>query len=181
MNPAKPFTWPDEENFHLAFDNPEPSVPLDLAPFIPTSPAMKGEEKGERFFSTCRLSNVVEVTLCRSQGGYPDSIIGMLVKYANGDRACVGAFRFDWASEPCQVGQAGTLDIGCTQEPRWVRDIQLEPPPVDSNLAWMTVPWSGRLEWWFSRKQSAVYHFESEPAHQPATVNFGIGVMFASV
>ena len=112
----------------------------------------------ERFFSSCSLENVVEVTLCRSQGGYPDGIIGMLVRYANNDRACVGAFRFDWASETCHVGEAKRLYIGCSQEPRWVKDVRVEPPAEGSELSWMAVPWSGKLEWWFSREQSAVYH-----------------------
>ncbi|KXX73655.1 putative tRNA sulfurtransferase [Madurella mycetomatis] len=145
-------------DFYLACEaeNAEPTVqrpyPLSLIPQSrPTTLARS-------FFSSCKLEDVAEVTLCRSRRRSPGGVIGLLVRYANGDRACVGSFRFDWASEPYLVGKASRLYLGCSREPQWVKDVRLEPPADDGGLSWMAVPWSGTLEWWFSAKRCEVHH-----------------------
>jgi hypothetical protein len=90
----------------------------------------------------------------------------MLLRYGNGDRACVGAFRFDWAEEPVHVGGGkgpqGRVYIGFgKEEPRVVREVRGagDSPLGDDGLEWLEVPLTGRLEWWFSMNRAEVYHF----------------------
>lgn len=129
--------------------------------FVPVSPPpfFNGHSL-HQYFSSCRLEDVVEVALCRTRlgGVSEDAVTGLLVRYANGDRACVGSFRFDWASPARQVGRTGRLYIGCGQRLNCVRDVRIEPPLVDNGLSWMEVPLSGKLEWWSSVGSCRVYH-----------------------
>lgn len=128
---------------------------------------MAVEDFRERHFSFCRLQNVAEVIPCRSPPGqkYAEgAVIGMLVRYANGDRACVGAFRFDWAAEPCETGRTRKLYLGCG----WgrVMDVGNHLPAADGGLSWTEIPLEGKLEWWFTYDRAEVHHIEVERLNQ---------------
>lgn len=50
----------------------------------------------EKFiYSEACLGSVVAVTPCRGQVRGEQAVIGLLLRYENGDRECVGQFRFD--------------------------------------------------------------------------------------
>lgn len=147
---------------HLALEQTERVEPRDWpSSFVPASPPIvrRGRSRNQ-YFSSCRLENAVEVVPCRSRlgGVSANAVTGLLVRYANGDRACVGSFRFDWAGETCEVGRGGRLYIGCGRHPESVRDVRNEPPPVDNGLSWLEVPLSGKLEWWSLAETWKVYH-----------------------
>jgi hypothetical protein len=147
---------------HFAFDKREPVEPREWPrSFVPASPPIARDPNSmNQFFSSCRLDNLVEVVPCRSRqvGAWAGSVMGLLFRYANGDRACVGSFRFDWAGETCEVGRTGRLYIGYGGKPKSVRDISNEPPPVNMGLYWREVPLSGKLEWWSLLGEGKVYH-----------------------
>jgi hypothetical protein len=118
----------------------------------------------ERYFSSCRLEDVVELIPCRCRRHEycpVGMVTGMLVRYANGDRACVGSFRFDWAEASCEVGPGGRFWLGCSYEPKMVVAVSNEAPPLGytyDGLSWVEVPCEGKLEWWFWYYQNEVHH-----------------------
>jgi hypothetical protein len=122
------------------------------------------EDPSDRYFSSCRLKNIVEVTPCRSPPGqqYAEgAVIGMLVRYANGDRACVGAFRFDWAAGEALCIQKLYLGYGQGR----VMDVRNDMPAADDGpdgLSWTEVPLEGKLEWWFSYDAAEVHHVTND-------------------
>lgn len=154
---------------HFAFDSAEPSEKREQpASFIPKSPPMERQDPGDRYFSSCQLDGVVEVVPCRSRPGrqYKEGgvVTGLLVRYGSGDRACVGAFRFDWAVSDASVatGRTGKLCIGYGREPTTVVDIRGELPLLEDGLLWVEIPLTGRLEWWSFRDQVEIHHVAND-------------------
>lgn len=166
-------TYSDDYIFHFAYHGATLPVPQKCpAPFEPSSLPMEAGHQYRLYFSSLNLENVIEVTLCVSKGDFfPEGVCGLLVRYANGDKACVGSFRFDWAAETYQVRRGDGLYLGITEKPnhftydkepplRWVREVRFDSPVEKDGVSWMAVPWSGKLEFWLSRQQSRVYHTE---------------------
>jgi hypothetical protein len=180
-----PFYWDqwgldDDDLFHRyshvafnGFDGIEKQTPPRPPPSpTPASSPLESRDGSDAYFSCCRLEDAVEVVPCRSQPqptGFglvePQSVgtvTGLLVHYANGDRASVGSFRFDWAERPCAVRQADRLYLGRARKGGWVREVRNSPPPPDdedlAEVDWAEIPLSGTLEWWSARDRVKVEH-----------------------
>lgn len=114
------------------------------------------------YYSDASLEGVVEITPCRWHEAGQQShskIIGLLLRYSNGSRACLGEFRLDCASTPLRVGDTEKLRLGfnLTHPLRlpYLAEIRFSPPPAPSDWEpdeqWLEIPWKGTLQWWFVR------------------------------
>lgn len=106
------------------------------------------------YYTQCRLEDVSEITCCVDRGSERRPIIGILLRYGGGRRACLGQYRPGWADAPLQVRQESALWVGKRhpeQPPTkpYIAEVRLEAPSCPGSLRWMEIPWRGRLEWWF--------------------------------
>jgi hypothetical protein len=118
------------------------------------------------------LDSVVEVTPCLSEvKGFEPVIVGLIFRYKDGRRASIGQIRLDRFQPALEVDIAS---MGMCL--RFVRsaqgfinvigvDVQTCPPSDEQVYdARLEVPWQGKLEWWFSHRESWVCHeFQSSP------------------
>jgi hypothetical protein len=121
----------------------------------------KGNTIGEYFFTTASLERVAHITICQRVMEATSPIVGLLLRYSNGDRSCVGEFRLDSANETIEVGTSETLSLGFAKTAHrypYVARVQVCPPIETDSLVWLVLPWKGKLEWWFSSGQCRVYH-----------------------
>lgn len=118
------------------------------------------------YYSTCRLSHVIQVTLCREHGKEGYRVMGMLLLYSDGTRACVGQYRLDWAMRPLAVCK-DSFAVRSVRRRFGNRvymyrdvDLQVDPGSIsgDTLYSWRLIPWSGTMEWWFTRKTSVIHH-----------------------
>ncbi|KAF4973787.1 hypothetical protein FZEAL_9234 [Fusarium zealandicum] len=105
------------------------------------------------FHSSASLRDVVEVVVCRGSQNGSFSITGLLFRYANGNQACVGRFRFDCAEAPLKVENSPSLFVGMSGLDRglpiaYVAAISLVPPEDRGEWTWLSVGWSKNLEWY---------------------------------
>lgn len=129
----------------------------------PSSPPPYTQYNEPWYYTNCRLEDVVEITCCTDRTASHKPIIGMLIGYGNGRRACVGQYRMDWAMETLTVSPSGRLRIGLGKTRRnfpYVASISLPglATPDSDSLSWMDMPWHGKLEWWFSQRQCRLYY-----------------------
>ncbi|UNI23928.1 hypothetical protein JDV02_009718 [Purpureocillium takamizusanense] len=115
------------------------------------------------YYTYCMLENVVEIACCVDRTISHRPIIGMLMYYGDGHRACIGQYRLDWVVDRFSVDPAMLLRIGLAKTRRnlpYVVRICLRKPAatVSGPISWMDVPWQGKLEWWFSQRQCRLYH-----------------------
>lgn len=125
---------------------------------IPSFPPPYSQHTELWHYTTCRLESVQSVTCCADPRARDSPVVGMLLRYRDGRRACVGQFRVDWAARPFPVDDSRALRIGLgTSAARipYVAEISQrgEGGAGPGGLRWMDVPWQGRLEWWFSQRQ----------------------------
>ncbi|RTE83744.1 hypothetical protein BHE90_001758 [Fusarium euwallaceae] len=147
-----------------AFEPPIQRLPPQRAPAMTGSPFDRDENPW--FTSRCNLDGVKEVTLCRDVSQSHRPVIGMLVKYTDGHRECLGQFRFDRALETIQADQSGGLHISLQgiedEDSMSVADVRSfplgDPSPCPENESWVETPWSGTLEWKFRREDCKVLH-----------------------
>ena len=116
-------------------------------------------------YTHCRLENVSEIACCLDQAQRDNSIIGMLLSYEDGRRACVGQYRPDWAGPRLRVDPGSSLWIRKGSQERdhqqFIAEVCLEAPPEPDSVRWMEIPWRGRLEWVeFWRGVSELHHYE---------------------
>ncbi|QPG94272.1 hypothetical protein C2857_005567 [Epichloe festucae Fl1] len=64
------------------------------------------------YYTNCRLEDVTGIACCIDKGVSHNPIIGMLIHYGDGRRACVGQYRFDWALDLLAVDCLKPLLIG---------------------------------------------------------------------
>ncbi len=110
------------------------------------------------------MKGVLEITLCKDVSLSYRPIIGMLLWYADGHRACVGQYRFDMALESIRFKEGMILYLGSQRTAKrylYVADVKVYPPFDPGKLAWIDVDWNGSLEWWFSDHHCIVYSVES--------------------
>lgn len=124
------------------------------------------------YYTNCMLENVVEIACCVDGTVSHRPIIGMMVHYGDGHRACIGQCRLDWVLDKSPADPSRLLRIGLAKTRknfRYVARITLGNPaaPVSDSLSWMDVPWHGKLEWWFSQRQCRLYHWDSISMVQP--------------
>ena len=113
------------------------------------------------FYSYCSMEDVVEINLCVDKTASHRPIVGMLLRYSNMHRACVGQFRLDWAHRPLQVNQAGRLHIGMKKTGKghsYIADININSPTDRGSTTQFDIPWNGILEWSFSHRQCVLYY-----------------------
>lgn len=114
----------------------------------------------DSFHSFASLENVVEVTPCRSYAPGPSSIIGMLLLYATGKRACLGQCRLDRLDPPQIVEPGSFLWLGTPSGSHAqvvTCDIGVDPPS-DPALTFFEAGWEGTLEWRVSAGGNRVRH-----------------------
>ena len=112
------------------------------------------------FYTHCRLENVMEITYCMTKDRHNNPIIiGMLLRYENGRRACVGQYRPDWAGSPLRVDPRGSLWVG--QGSYHVEQVCFEAPAQRGSMLWTEIPLRGRLEWMVTYVgRNCLYHYE---------------------
>ncbi|SPO00879.1 uncharacterized protein DNG_03627 [Cephalotrichum gorgonifer] len=140
---------------------------------VPAFPPPYSEYNELWHYTNCRMEDVVEVTLCVDPTDQVKPIIGILVHYRNGCRACLGQYRLDWTEPPIFVDPSRALRIGMGRSPEklpYVAEVgQGDADPDLEGAQWMEVPWQGRLEWWFSHRQSRLdYSDGNEKVRQGA-------------
>jgi len=114
---------------------------------------------GKYLFTVAPLENVTEVTPCLGVGRVDPLIVGLLFRYSDGRRACVGEFRLDRCGTTMEVGTSGGLFLGLTQtmlNRSCVTRVEIFRPKDRAPLTWLDLPWKGNLEWWFSHTECQV-------------------------
>ncbi|KAF4630005.1 hypothetical protein G7Y89_g8137 [Cudoniella acicularis] len=116
----------------IAFEEWQPSFTYNanLAALKPAHSSLPGGTHW--YYSSCRLSGVVEITPCceREKDGGPT--IGMLLRYRDNRHECVGQYRLDWTTQPLQVsskylkndepaGRHHSLSTTITTTHTWIR------------------------------------------------------------
>ncbi|KAJ4358741.1 uncharacterized protein N0V89_003325 [Didymosphaeria variabile] len=126
------------------------------------------------YFNKCRLEDVSHVTCCVNQDHAHRPIVGMMLHYSGGRRACVGQYRHDWVVQPpLVITDAKSMPLIVTmyrdcdygEHVRNTRGIYVMAASVggayvqsagagevEGKNVWKTlrIPWFGWLEWWFS-------------------------------
>jgi hypothetical protein len=159
----EPRSPPANENQSLRQDRYPPS----LTPLVERPLGLR--DKHPWFYTSCPMHDVVEITCCRRCRAANDAdadaaadITGMLLRYAGGGRACVGQYRPDRAASPIRADSTQTLSfrlVPVGEYARRVDEVRLRGAASrQPDASWMDVPWSGRLEWWFSLGQSWLSH-----------------------
>ncbi len=96
--------------------------------------------------------------LCKDLSLNCKPIIGMLLRYMDGHRVCVGQFRFDMTLETISVQDGTTVYFG-SQRTRnrylYVAQVTIYPPS-DVELTWISIGSEQNLEWWFSSRHTIV-------------------------
>ncbi|KAJ4233200.1 hypothetical protein NW759_001981 [Fusarium solani] len=152
-----------------AFEEPIRKLDLGLGPRTLDPPVFPSQNPW--FASRCSLEGVKEVTLCRDVSISHRPVIGMLVKYTDGHRECLGQFRFDRALKTIQADQSGGLHISLQmmedlvmedEDSTYVADVYGfplgDPSICPENESWVEVSWSGTLEWKFRWAECTVTH-----------------------
>lgn len=107
-------------------------------------------------YTNCRMEGVQEITLCLETLECT-SVIGMLLRYHDGRRACLGQYRLDWAAAPFVVDPSRRLRMGFARSPVLLTYVavvtQDESVAEPEDTRWLEIPWQGRLEWWFAEGQ----------------------------
>jgi hypothetical protein len=126
------------------------------------------------YFNKCRLEDVSHITCCVNQEHVHRPIVGMMLHYQGGRRACVGQYRHDWVVQPplvvtdaesmpliitlhrdCDYGEyfegakgiyVMAASVGGARVP------SAGTGDLEGKDVWKTlrIPWFGWLEWWFS-------------------------------
>lgn len=129
----------------IAFQQSQPSLTYfgNLPALEPVHGCLSGW-----YYSSCRLSDVVEITPCRKANGL---IIGMLLRYSNDHRECVGQYHLDRTTRSLQVSSKylniGLHAAGTGQQQ--VMELAVDTELFQASCAWKQIPWSGTLDWWF--------------------------------
>ncbi|KPM34085.1 hypothetical protein AK830_g12489 [Neonectria ditissima] len=147
---------------YLAFDGVQSPVQRPFPPsLVPNSPFFWTQSNEPWFVSSCDMEGIVELTLCRDLSLTHKPILGILVKYENGHRDCLGQFRYDKLLERVRVDRTAELYIGSRRTARsflYVVDVLTSPPADREELFWMEISRGGTMEWWSSLRHSVVRH-----------------------
>ena len=126
----------------------------------PTSVAPGFGGNLESFFTFAPLEHVTKVTPCRRSTTSSSTVVGILFEYSTGRQACVGQIRTDSLDRPftVQSGEKMWLGVKETSKGRTnvvTCDVDVAPPPRD-DVTFLEIRWEGKLEWWFTAKESRV-------------------------
>ncbi|KAI6370110.1 hypothetical protein MCOR25_004280 [Pyricularia grisea] len=181
----------DQLLFAIGGDNIDGMAPVMVAeddsnpPPMPSRPSISPSRDNslldsfvwQWLYTSCSLENIVELQLCidrRTATSPAPVVMGMVVCYADGGRACVGQFRPDWVQLPTlHVSSRDTLHF---YQKRVVGEslgriscITNAPPSevgVGEGEELITLSQHGTLEWWFRKDRNFLVHdhtiFETE-------------------
>ncbi|KAI1821607.1 hypothetical protein F4861DRAFT_518075 [Xylaria intraflava] len=145
----------------LGFESPEPARQGRL-PFIPppTSPYPEATVLNQYTYSSAALESVVALTPCEVKVAGKPSIIGLLFRYSDGSRACLGQFRLDWATAPLVVDGSSKLWLTFDMDDGgpFVDSVGVSHPPKPMSPRCLHISWVGKLEWWAGCGQCKVYY-----------------------
>lgn len=113
------------------------------------------------YYSAASLEEVVEVTPCQVKLATHSHISGLIFQYANGERACVGEIRLDCLGETLLVQPKSRLHLAFKMERsvgHHVTKVWLDNTLDKGSREWLSLPWTGVLEWWFAHGYCKVYH-----------------------
>ncbi|KAI1758868.1 hypothetical protein GGR53DRAFT_515636 [Hypoxylon sp. FL1150] len=113
------------------------------------------------FLTSAVLDDVVEIIPCRQKLATHSPIIGLLLHYGNGNRACLGQFRFDCVGTPVVVDQTQKLRLGFARESSrypYVAKMAFHPAGQEVGYEWIELSWRGRVDWWFSSRNCQVFY-----------------------
>lgn len=130
---------------------------------MPTTPPPYTQSNEPWYYTNCRLEDATEITICADPTLAHKPIIGMLIRYSDDSRSCVGSYRLDWARDRIAVDPSQKLRIGLGKTAirlPYVAVINVRSPAMGNPdvFSWVEMPWSGRLEWWFSTRQCRFFH-----------------------
>ncbi|CAI6334906.1 unnamed protein product [Periconia digitata] len=141
------------------------------------------------YFNKCRLEDVSHIACCVDHRHSHRPIIGIMVYYQDGRRACLGQYRHDWVVQPpLIVKNVETMPLlltmyrDCSYEILeqgckgiYVMKISIGGACIQSAIAdglnakyvgkTLKIPWSGWLEWWFSNSARWNDHLFCHVAH----------------
>ncbi|CAM1501689.1 Fc.00g036730.m01.CDS01 [Cosmosporella sp. VM-42] len=126
----------------------------------PASPTPKFSIHEEYFYTFASLKDVTKVTPCRRSTNSNSTIIGLLLEYSTGRRACVGQIRTDSLDRAVTVQAEEKLWLSTQESSKGYSNVVTCDvgvlPPDWKGLTFVEAAWEGKLEWWFSSKQSQV-------------------------
>jgi hypothetical protein len=145
----------------LAFESPEPVSPCEF-PVLPepSSPYPESTSIDDYFYTSAVLDNVIELTPCNGETAGRPSVIGLLLRYSNGNQACVGQFRLDRTAKTIVVNDSSMmwLSFDAVDGYPFVSSVGVSRPPKPMSRRCLHISWVGKLEWWFSYRQCKVYY-----------------------
>lgn len=145
----------------LGFESPPPGGETSL-PTLPTPLSSYPESTSldDYFYTSAPLENIVEITLCDGTILGRRSIIGLLFRYSDGTRTCVGQFRTDRPTMRLAVNKSTKMWLSFDTEDGYpfVDSVGVCRSPKPMSRTCLYISWVGRLEWWFSYKQCKVYY-----------------------
>ncbi|KAK1843036.1 hypothetical protein CCHR01_14341 [Colletotrichum chrysophilum] len=143
----------------LGFETPRPAPTPDfsLALQMPESPHPKSFSESY-FYSTAILDGVHMIAPCQRHVRGKLRIIGLLLHFSGGRQSCVGQIRLDCLGSLLPVGSRQSVWLGFSKDDHrpFVSVLELSEPKPTEGTWWFEVELFGRLEWWFSLKQSQV-------------------------
>ncbi|KAF5022890.1 hypothetical protein F66182_5050 [Fusarium sp. NRRL 66182] len=150
---------------HLPDNHSNPPPPMQR----PLTPMPRHNPIQALHYSWASLNDVAEVLVCKSKNNTEDDqvaqrlslqpnydkVAGLLLRYANGNEASVGCFRFDWSEPPLSTSSTKGLFLGIGpgrigQISSHVAAVSVTPPDDAGKWTWRELPWTGTLEWWFT-------------------------------
>ncbi|KAF5021324.1 hypothetical protein F66182_6646 [Fusarium sp. NRRL 66182] len=151
----------------FAFDSSKPP-PGPLQPLTLPQPLSSHPDIHANFhWSSASVDHVAEISICRRPSRDTSEILGLMLHYADGNRACLGQVRLDCLDPPFVVTPSQSLHLGSKttagKGPHIVRACisgtdedrkSVEGSEID---IWFEVVWSGTVEWWFTDKQCHVW------------------------
>ncbi|KAK2036466.1 hypothetical protein LZ31DRAFT_561119 [Colletotrichum somersetense] len=141
---------------NIAFDSPEPKKPLDYTITLPKPSNIPGSDY---FYSTATLGGVNEITPCQARINGQTKVIGLLLRYSDGYRACLGQIRLDCLSTSLQVGSNWSMWLVFSKDEHgcFVAGLTLSRPEKDKLPCSLEVCDLDDLDWWFYLQDCKVH------------------------
>ncbi|KAK1451023.1 hypothetical protein CCUS01_11199 [Colletotrichum cuscutae] len=152
----------------LGFESPKPRLPKpddhNPSPRVewPTSSYPKFRRHEYFAWTSAKLGDVVDIIPCRRNRQGSEIISGLLLRYIDGQQACVGQIRLDQLQNPICVDRDCKMwfKFSLTSDGPIVSGIEQsqEAPSLSKGENWFRVDWCGDLEWWYSKRQCQLSH-----------------------
>jgi hypothetical protein len=113
------------------------------------------------FHSSCTMDDVAQITVCRDVSLHHRPIVGMLVVDSHAHTSCLGQFRFDRSLECISPVRGKMLYFRAKRTKErflYLASVWTNSPADSSEMFLLPVPLKGTLDWWFSHRQTILYH-----------------------